>query len=92
LNLQPVGFIKLPLNFLYTIAHQNFKRFEEKKESVRLFTYFLFLTINFYRLPLKTSAWRLIIPAILGGLIVSLIIETLQVYFPTRNSSLSDLI
>jgi glycopeptide antibiotics resistance protein len=54
--------------------------------------YFLFLVFNLYSQPLKTSAWRLIIPAIFGGITVSLIIETLQVYLPTRISSLSDLI
>ena len=54
--------------------------------------YFLFLVFNSYSQPLKTSAWRLIIPAILGGIIVSLIIETLQAWLPTRHSSATDLI
>ena len=54
--------------------------------------YFLFLVFNLHSQYLKMSAWRLIFPAILGGMIVSLIIETLQGYLPTRISSLSDLI
>jgi hypothetical protein len=41
--------------------------------------YFLFLVFSLYSQPMKTPAWRLIIPAILGGITVSLIIETLQV-------------
>jgi VanZ family protein len=54
--------------------------------------YFLLLVFNLHGQYLKMSAWRLIFPAILGGMIVSLIIETLQGYLPTRISSLSDLI
>jgi hypothetical protein len=54
--------------------------------------FLLFLAINSYSNPLKTSAWCLLISAILGGIIVSLIIETLQVYLPDRHSSVTDLI
>ena len=54
--------------------------------------YFFFLVFSLYSQTMKTPAWRLIIPAILGGIIVSLIIETLQVYLPTRHSSVTDLI
>ena len=53
--------------------------------------YFLFVYI-FSIQTLKTPSWRLIILAILGGIALSFIIEILQAYLPTRNSSLSDLI
>jgi len=51
--------------------------------------YFLFLVFYLYSQPMKTPAWRLIIPAILGGITVNLIIETLKRYFRARFSSLA---
>jgi VanZ family protein len=53
---------------------------------------FFFGTIDLYSKSLKPSSWILIILAIIGGIAISLIVEILQAYLPTRNSSLTDII
>jgi len=54
--------------------------------------YLFFWVLSLYIQTHKTSAWRLIIPAILGGITVSLIIEIFQGYLPIRYSSITDLV
>jgi hypothetical protein len=51
------------------------------------------LLVTFYSTKSPwTSSWRIFFLAVLGGTVVSLVVEILQAYLPTRTSSLTDLI